>query len=345
MTESVNIYYAGFKYRVGGAYFHALNLKRGLEEKDYAVRIITLDNLPFVLRYLPHLCEKIVNQIKFPFGYLYKQKVIRYFYKNFYKNSSDIEIFEDIYTYWKSDKKSIVVLHALWSDNLQAFDVTKKQRVRLESIEVKIINQINTSIVTVSIPYKEFILYRLESIGLRKKIEVVELGIDTNKFLPQNNKNKSIIYVGALEARKNIKFLLKVFKVLQSIDNYTLTIVGDGPQKKELIDKNNIKNVNLLGRLSYEEVINELPKHEYYIHTSIKESFSYSLLEAKLSGLITIAYSGLEVPDEFIDIKVDTFNLNEWVDKICNLNKKKIDLDKDRFSYQVMTKNTLERVK
>ena len=139
-----------------------------------------------------------------------------------------------------------------------------------------------------------------------------------------------------------------MFKKIQTINNYTLTIVGDGPQKKELmefIDKNNIVNVNLLGRLSYEEVMNELPNHQYYMHTSTKESFSYSLLEAKLSGLITIAYSKLEVPSEFIDIKVNNFDVNEWADKIHSYNKKIKDFDKNRFSYQRMTTNTLERIK
>jgi len=348
MSKKVNIYYAGFNHRIGGAYFHVVNLSKGLEELGYDVKIITIDSLPLILRYIPHLFQKIGNIVSFPFGFLYKQKVIKMFYKLFFKNSSDIEIFEDIYTYWKSDKRSIVVLHALWSDNLQAFDVNKKERVKLENKESKIMNKIDTNIITVSNPYKDFILSRLEPVGLKKKIEVVELGVDISKFIPRQNDNKSIVFVGSLEARKNIKFLLEVFKKIQTINNYTLTIVGDGPQKKELmefIDKNNIVNVNLLGRLSYEEVMNELPNHQYYMHTSTKESFSYSLLEAKLSGLITIAYSKLEVPSEFIDIKVNNFDVNEWADKIHSYNKKIKDFDKNRFSYQRMTTNTLERIK
>ncbi len=348
MNKKINIYYAGFNHRIGGAYFHVVNLTKGLEELGYNVKIVTLDSLPFILRYIPHIFQKIGNVVNFPFGFLYKQKAIRYFYKIFYKNSSDIEIFEDIYTYWKSDKKSVVVLHALWSDNLQAFDLKEKQRVELESKESEIMNQIEANIITVSDPYRDFIMTRRESVGLKKQRAVVELGVDVSKFVPHENDNKSIIFVGSLEARKNIKFLLEVFKKIQTIDHYSLTIVGDGPQKKELlefIDNNHIENISFLGRLNYAEVMKELPKHQYYMHTSIKESFSYSLLEAKLSGLITIAYSGLEVPNEFIDIKIDTFEINEWIDKICNSDKQKINFDKHRFSYQMMTKNTFERVK
>ena len=49
------------------------------------------------------------------------------------------------------------------------------------------------------------------------------------------------------------------------------------------------------------------------LHTSTKESFSFSLLEAKLLGLTTVAYGGLEVPSEFIDIPVSSFDKSDWV--------------------------------
>lgn len=345
MSKKVNIYYAGFTHRVGGAYFHVINLKKGLESLGYSVNIITLDSLPFVLRYIPHMFQKIGNIINFPLGFLYKQKVIKYFYKIFFKNNSDIEIFEDIYTYWKSNTRSVVVLHALWSDNLQAFDVNEKQRKNIERQEVQIINNIQANIITVSESYKDFILSRLNSISLKKRINVVELGVDINEFQVSKKNNKSMVFVGSIEERKNIRFLLKVFMQLQLHDSYSLSIVGDGAQKDELLEFvkiNKIKNVNFLGRLSYEKVIKELSKHQYYMHTSTKESFSYSLLEAKLSGLITVAYGGLEVPHEFIDIKIDTFKIEEWVDKVCNFEIKDVNFDKNKFSYQVMTKNTLE---
>lgn len=353
MNKKVNIYYAGFIHRVGGAYYHVVNISKGLEELGYEVNIITLDKLPFIFKYIPHLLEKIVNKINFPFGFLYKQKAIKYFYKLFFKNSSDIEIFEDIYTYWESDKKSVVVLHALWSDNLQAFNISENKRKTLEKEESKIINKINTNIITVSLPYKDFIVSRLNSYVSHNKIDVVELGIDISRFKSKKNYNQSIVFVGSLEARKNIKFLLNVFKEIKEFGSFSLTIVGDGPQKddlKKIIDDEQIKNVNFLGRLNYDEVISELQNHEYYMHTSTKESFSYSLLEAKLSGLTTIAYSGLEVPSSFIDIKIKEFDVAEWVSSIMTYDEQKHnyvnkDFEKNKYSYNIMTKNLLEYLK
>lgn len=352
MRQKVNIYYAGFKHRVGGAFFHVVNIEKGLKELGYEIDIITLDRLPLLIRYIPHIVERLGNILKFPFGFIWRQKITKLFYKMIFNNSSNIEIFEDIYTYWKSDVKSIVILHALWSDNLQAFNTLEENRINLEKEEIRIINNIETKIVTVSKPYQDFLLSRLEPLGLKKSIEVVELGVDTDKFNKYNSniqKEKSFIYVGSLEARKNIYFLLKVFNRLQNIskNEFTLTLVGDGPQENELkifVSNKNIKNVYFKGRLNYDEVIKELPNHKYYLHTSTKESFSYSLLEAKLSDLVTIAYGKLEVPSEFIDIKNINFDVELWVNNILNFNKIEINFEKEKYTYQNMTKKTLEKV-
>lgn len=348
MAKKVSIYYAGFKQRGGGVYFHVMNLQKGLESLGFEVKIITLDNLPIVVRYVPHLVQKVGNVIKFPLGFLYKQRIIKWFFRWFFGNSADINIFEDIYTYWTSNRQSAVWLHALWSDNLQAFSLTEKDRSKLENEETKILNKIQSDVITVSKPYKDFILSRLLPYGLKTKIDVIELGIDVQMFdsKPSHN-NNSFIYVGSLEARKNLKFLLYVFADLQEYGNYTLTLVGDGPEKailEKFVKKHSIQNVTFLGRLTYEEVIFEMRKHQYYIHTSIKESFSYSLLEAKLSGLITIAYSGLEVPKEFIDIKINSFEREEWVRGICQYPKRCKNFNKNDFSYQKMTKRLIERL-
>jgi glycosyltransferase involved in cell wall biosynthesis len=345
MRKNVNIYYAGFKHRSGGAYFHVVNAEKGLKELDYEVNIITLDTLPFIIRYIPHVLQKVGNILNFPIGFLWRQWLIKQFYKIKFKNSADIEIFEDIYTYWKSNTNSIVILHALWSDNLQGFEVTEKQRIMIEKKEVNILNNIESSVVTVSVPYKDFLLSRLKSLNLQKKLGVVELGVDISKFSSKTNNTKSMIFVGLLEARKNVKFLLDIYSRLVKEDNqFTLTIVGDGTQKDELteyIKVNKINNVVFKGRLTNDEVVKELPNHKYYLHTSTKESFSYSLLEAKLSGLITIAYSGLEVPSEFIDIKVDDFEVKTWITKILGFESNISKFGKDKFSYQKMLDNTL----
>ena len=107
--------------------------------------------------------------------------------------------------------------------------------------------------------------------------------------------------------------MLKVFKKIYSVDQeYKLTIIGDGPDEqilKSFVEEFQIP-VRFTGRLDHEGVLKELVKHDMYLHPSIKESFSFALLEAKLSELTTCAYAGLEVPREFIDIPLDSFDVD-----------------------------------
>ena len=346
--KRIIIYYAGFE-RFGGVFSHVRALNIELSRLGYEVEVITLDRLPIYCRYIPHIFEKIINYFKMPIGFYHKGLITKKLYKFFFNFNADIRIYEDIYISWNSNVPSITIMHAVWSDNLQAYDVKSNQLKKLKNIEIDIINKIKHPISTVSQPYLEYI-NNIHFYGkLNKKINVVELGVDESKFFNKKNVNlKSIVYSGSLEKRKNVIFLLKIFKLISAEDSkYKLTIIGDGPTKYQLFDfvKVHKLNVIFLGSLKHEEVLLELHKHGVYLHTSVKESFSYSLLEAKLAGLRTYAYSKLQVPPEFIDIGIDSFNIEDWATAILNddLNSNKFIAEK--YSVQRMTLNTLESVR
>lgn len=69
---------------------------------------------------------------------------------------------------------------------------------------------------------------------------------------------KCIIYVGVLEQRKKVDNLILGFKeLIKSMNNATLLIVGDGPDKKFLRDlcfKERIRNVHFLGKIAYGDI-------------------------------------------------------------------------------------------
>jgi glycosyltransferase involved in cell wall biosynthesis len=181
---------------------------------------------------------------------------------------------------------------------------------------------------------------------LNEKLDVVELGVDQSN-LPcyvKDRQIKSIVYVGALEARKNVLFLLQVFRQLSIVDPaYKLTIIGDGPEMKSLrdfVDTNNL-SVSFLGRLSNESVTSELLKHSIYLHTSTKESFSYALLEAKLAGLKTCAYERLQVPSDFIDVGVATFDVADWCQAIVSMELQPKAFKAENYTVEKMAESTL----
>ena len=322
--KKIQIFYGGFISVKGGVNIHSNLLKNQLKKK-FKVELISLDSIPFPFKYLPHLIEKFFNLFILPLGYFYKGLITRFLFKLYFNKNSDIRIFEDIYISWNSKIPSVTMLHAVWSDNLQKYDLSHKTIKKLKKKELNKINNINHPIGVVSGPYLNYI----DKIHFRKKINqklnIIELGVEKIPKKTKSSKN-SIIYVGALETRKNIFLMLKIFKkIYKSNTKYKFTIIGTGPDEKKALDfcnKNNLP-VKFMGNRKTSEIFKELQKNNYYLHTSSKESFSLSLLEAKICGLTTIAYKNLEVPKEFIDVGINDFDANTWSKKILQFNKTK----------------------
>lgn len=345
------IIYGGFKFNVGGVNQHAENLKKGFEILGHSSEIIRLDSLPIYLRYIPHIVERAINIINFPTGFYYKGRVTQFLYRMIIKKQDyDALIFEDIYIGWKSEAKSMTWMHAVWSDNLHSFEHIEYADTKLKFLEVKLINDTKNTIATVSHEYRSFLINEHFKSKLRKSIDVIPLGIDQSNFKQQssNQIKPNLIYCGALEKRKNISFLLKVYeKVKKTLPESSLTIIGDGPDSKELrkVSKENNLDVNFLGKRNHGELIKELYKNSIYIHTSKKESFSYSLLESKLAGLITIAHDQLQVPYEFIDIRVKKFDVNEWHQAIIQAVQGVMrEANLSGYTLEAMAKNTLNKL-
>jgi glycosyltransferase involved in cell wall biosynthesis len=350
MERTAIIYYGGFLSRKGGAFFHARNLQLELVRLGWHVEIITLDNLPIWCRFMPHLVEKIVNFFYAPMGFLIKAYSTKKMYKFFFSRKAELLVFEDIYLAWNASYPAITMLHAVWSDNLQAYSIQEKRLSKFRKSESRLINKISHPIATVSYPYREYICNEHFSEAITKKIDVIELGIDQSTLVnlsPVSRSQKSIVYCGSLEARKNLFFLLNILEKLIVIDaQYSLTIIGDGPENTTLMKyvKEKKLPVIFLGRLANEDALAELNMHEIYVHTSVKESFSYSLLEAKMAGLVTCAYAKLQIPAVFIDVAIDSFCVDDWCHKILNINSQISDFDGTKFTAARMTQTTLNLV-
>jgi glycosyltransferase involved in cell wall biosynthesis len=348
MLKTATVFYGGFLHKTGGAFHHARTIASELRRMGWQVECVTLDDLPVWCRYLPHIAERLTNLFNAPVGFIYKARITKALYKHYFGHKVDLQIFEDIYLAWDSEVPSITILHAIWSDNLQAFSIKKQRTIKFRSKEAEIINAISHPVVTVSYPYRQYIVEEHFSSELVKDIEVIELGIDQSIYSRAHKikrNKKSIVYSGTLEARKNPLFLLEVFMGLYKSDpDYTLTIIGDGPYREQLVafTKKYGLPVEYLGRVDNARVLSELLRHEIYIHASTKESFSYSLLEAKMAGLTTCAYSKLQVPSEFIDIGIETFSADEWCRRILMSTPLSEEFDGRKYSSGRMTRATLD---
>jgi len=301
---------------------HAVAMAKELTAMGWGVSIVSLDSLPVLLRYLPHLVGATINFLAMPLGFYYKGRVTRFLFRHSIREHADLYVFEDIYLSWNVPAPAVTVLHAVWSDNLQAYPMTDDKVQSLVRREAAAVAEIAHPIATVSQRYRRYLETRhFERFPLAKRLEVIELGLDTSAFpdLPRTRSGRSMVYCGSLETRKNVSFMLEVFERVVAADpNASLTIIGDGPDRQRIENQASSRNLNVdfKGRLTHEEVISELQRHAIYLHTSTKESFSFALLEAKLSGLRTCALDSLEVPEVFIDEGFASFDAGEWAARI-----------------------------
>jgi glycosyltransferase involved in cell wall biosynthesis len=330
---------------------HAKLLGAELQRAGWRVEIVTLESLPAVLRYLPHLVEKAINLVRSPMGFYYKGRTTRFLYRLLLDRNASLRIFEDIYLSWSSLVPSVTLLHAVWSDNLQSISASPNAIARLVKAEEAAIDAIAHPLATVSVAYRDFLVANLRGASRLAEIGVLPLGVDLTDFEGATDNGraaKSMVYCGSLEVRKNVMFLLRVFRQLHDADgDYRLTLIGNGPESPELeyYAQAHSLPVTFCGRLGRKEVISELRKHSMYVHPSVKESFSFALLEAKLVGLRTIAFEGLEVPAEFIDVPVASFEESDWLMAIRSANQVDVkEVDTESYSSRTMLARTLALV-
>lgn len=131
-----------------------------------------------------------------------------------------------------------------------------------------------------------------------REIKIIPNGIDLKKYTESNrgssSSNKTILYIGRLEKRKGLKYLLDAFKLISDQSNeYQLLIAGDGPDREKLdmqIEKEEIKNVSFLGYISEAEKLNLLSEADIFCSPALYgESFGIVLLEAMASGCVVVA--------------------------------------------------------
>jgi phosphatidylinositol alpha-mannosyltransferase len=135
-------------------------------------------------------------------------------------------------------------------------------------------------------------------------ITIIPNGIDLDKYhkpvlaaKTKANKAKgpkTILYIGRLEGRKGVKYLLQAYQLLtQEMDDVQLIIAGDGPnrEKLELLAEDlKLPNVSFLGYISQALKVELLGQADIYCSPAIYgESFGIVLLEAMATDTVIVA--------------------------------------------------------
>ena len=176
----------------------------------------------------------------------------------------------------------------------------------------------------------EYINQIKELIGkndVERKLTFINNPITTelNLKIDYDNK-KDILFVGRLEAQKGIGFLLEIWKRFCKVrPGWHLRIVGDGPLRADI--EKRIKNESLQNVILEGNVVNTVPVYRGGVilcMTSVYEGWPLVLAESFANGVVPLAFGSFGAINDIIDDGVNgyiisPFNLEEYVDKMCNL--------------------------
>ena len=125
-------------------------------------------------------------------------------------------------------------------------------------------------------------------------INIIPNGIDLSRYTASRevSKDKNILYIGRLEKRKGVKYLIKAYRTLaQEHPDVSLVIAGDGPDREKLEElADDLPNVVFLGYISDDKKLQLLNSATVFCSPALfGESFGIVLLEAMACNVPTLA--------------------------------------------------------
>ena len=188
----------------------------------------------------------------------------------------------------RSNAVNIATFHAKLPETLMSRTITRVVTPYLKSV-LKYLDEMTA----VSDSAAEYVTSLTDT-----PVTIIPNGIDLAKYKFSPDKkpssSKTILYIGRLEKRKGVKFLLQAYQILsQDDDGLKLIIAGDGPDRKKLellTDELDLKNVSFLGYISEEVKLELLSEADLFCSPAIfGESFGIVLLEAMATGTVASA--------------------------------------------------------
>jgi len=131
---------------------------------------------------------------------------------------------------------------------------------------------------------------------------IIPNGVDVNHFTPDVapieelcDGKLNILFVGRMERRKGLDFLLQAYpRIRRQIPNCRLIIVGPGTRSRrkyeKIVARHNLPDVVFTGRVSYDELPRYYKTADIYCSPATsRESFGIVLLEAMAVGKTIVA--------------------------------------------------------
>ena len=156
------------------------------------------------------------------------------------------------------------------------------------------------------------------------------------------DKKKQLLYVGRLSGEKNLEMLLKIWSMIErKHKEWSLQIVGDGPERKRLTEMANdlqLRNVRFEGQKSPEAYYADA---SIFCMTSLYEGLPLVLLEAMSYSVVPIAFNSFSSLPSIIDNGINgyiirPYDLKEYAETLSSLMS---DIDmRSRMSFRAFDK-------
>lgn len=211
----------------------------------------------------------------------------------------------------EQEQFDILNFHEPWVPIISRQILAKSNAINIGTFHAKLPDTaVSKTIERVITPYTKSILKSLNTLTAVSEsaahyvrqltdvsIEFIPNGIDLAKYhpAPQSKTNEpTIFFIGRLEKRKGVKYLIKAFAHLkQTVPDAKLLIGGDGPDREKLEEYVNdleVSNVSFLGFLSEAEKMKLMQSSTVFCSPALYgESFGIVLLEAMASGTPIVA--------------------------------------------------------
>jgi len=139
---------------------------------------------------------------------------------------------------------------------------------------------------------------------IRDKVIMIPVGIDTEMFKPMdkialrekyqlNKANKVILYVGRYKKEKGLDLLIKAFRKVQNeIPNCKLVLVGDGPEKQDLLKVTlglELKDIVFMDPLEHDKIPEIMNCADVFALCSLYEGMPTVVLEALACGVPVVS--------------------------------------------------------
>ena len=302
-------------HKQGGVLEVVLALREGLVKRGHRVKIITPK--PRGSESFEHPEDVIFMGTSTDFGALSHTTAQ-------VSSPHDNEKIDDIL---ETEQFDILHFHEPWVPLLSRQLLTRSTSVNIATFHAKVPETLMSRTVIKGVtPYLKSVMKYLHELtavsdsgaeyaaGLTDQpITIIPNGIDLNRYklskrsVKRKQAEKTILFVGRLEQRKGVKYLLRAYHELSKSNPDTkLIIAGDGPDRERLellAEDLKLHNVSFLGYISDELKLQLMHEADLFCSPAVYgESFGIVLLEAMATGTVSVAGNNSGYADLMQDV-------------------------------------------